>query len=296
MWRNAPGTLRIRAKPARFLCDDAIDVAAKHKKTLPLRAFAWDAPMRGAGGQFAMKLIGLALMGLLFLGQGAAASPTWSAIGVTTTPQDVPQVIAATDKLMNSEVGKQFPGRLLLQVHVADGSNPATHSFVPLYKSAADREAFVQKLQADPAWADFQATMARISQPVGQVIFRSLKSWGEVVDTDHVWMSYAFSVSDPPALLAALDKFMASETGKKFPGQAHLAGVVASGISSVTHTINVGYASEAEMETWADPLVGNADWAAYLKASRQSAELLGATMIRDLKSWGSVSLADVVAP
>jgi len=243
-----------------------------------------------------MKLIGLALMGLLFLGQGAAASPTWSAIGVTTTPQDVPQVIAATDKLMNSEVGKQFPGRLLLQVHVADGSNPATHSFVPLYKSAADREAFVQKLQADPAWADFQATMARISQPVGQVIFRTLKSWGEVVDTDHVWMSYAFAVSDPPAVLAALDKLMASETGKKFPGQVHLEGVVAGGISSVTHSIVVGYASEAEMETWVDSLAGNADWAAYLEALRASAQLLGANMIRDVKAWGSVSLGDLAVP
>jgi hypothetical protein len=243
-----------------------------------------------------MKLIGLALMGLLFLGQGAAASPTWSAIGVTTTAQKVPQVIAATDKLMNSAVGKQFPGRLLLQVHVADGSNPATHSFVPLYKSAADREAFVKKIQADPAWADFQATMAQLSQPVGQVIFRTRKSWGEVVDTDHVWMSHAFTVSDPPALLAALEKFMASETGKRFPGQVHLEGVVAGGISPVTHVIVVGYASEAEMETWADSLVGNADWAAYLEASRPSAQYLGASMIRDVKAWGSVSLGDLAVP
>jgi hypothetical protein len=243
-----------------------------------------------------MKLIGLALMGLLFLGQGAAASPTWSAIGMTTTPQNLPQVIAATDKLMKSTVGKKFPGRLLLQVHVADGNNPATHSFVPLFKSAADRESFGKELQADPAWADFQATMAQISQPVGQVIFRTLKSWGEVVDTDHVWMSYAFTVSDLPALLAALEKLMASETGKKFPGQVHLEAVVAGGISPVTHDIVVGYASEAEMETWVDSLAGNADWAAYLEASRASAQLLGASMIRDVKAWGSVSLGDLTVP
>ena len=197
---------------------------------------------------------------------------------------------------MESEVMKEFSGLLLLQVHVADGNNPATHSFVPLYKSAADREAFVQKLQADPAWADFQATMARISQPVGQVIFRTLKSWGEVVDTDHVWMSYVFAVSDPPAVLAALDKLMASETGKKFPGQVHLEGVVAGGINSVTHSIVVGYASEAEMETWVDSLAGNADWAAYLEALRASAQLLGANMIRDVKAWGSVSLGDLAVP
>jgi len=247
-------------------------------------------------GKFAMKWIGLALMGLLFIGQGAAAWPTWSAIGITTTSQNAPQIIAATDKLMSSAVGKQFPGRLLFQVNVADGSNPATHSFVPLYKSAADREAWVEKLMADPAWTDFQATMARLSQPVGQVMFRTIKSWGEVVDTDHVWMSHALAVSDPPALLAALETLMASETGKSFPGQVHLEGVVAGGISPVTHGIVVGYASEAEMETWVDSLAGNADWAAYLEASRASSEYLGGSLIRDVKSWGSVSLKDLSVP
>ena len=243
-----------------------------------------------------MKTIGLALVGLLFLGQSAAASPTWSAIGVAVTPENAPKVIEATDKLMNSEVMKEFPGLLVLQAHVADGYNPATHSFVPLYKSAADREAIAQKLMGDDAWKDFQKCMTKLTEPVSNVMYRTLKSWGEIVDTDHVWMSYSFAVSDPPALLAALEKFMASETGKKSPGQVHLEGAIAGGMSPVTHLIMVGYASEAEMETWRDSLAGNADWAAYLKASRASAQLLGATMLRDVKAWGSLSLEDVSVP
>jgi hypothetical protein len=134
-----------------------------------------------------MKTIGLASVGLLFLAQAAAASPTWSAIAVAVTPQNAPKVIAATDKLMNSEVMKEFPGLLLLQVHMADGNNPATHSFVPLYKSAADREAFAEKVMGDPAWDDFMKSMTELTEPVSNVMFRTLKSWGEVVDTDHVW-------------------------------------------------------------------------------------------------------------
>jgi hypothetical protein len=128
------------------------------------------------------------------------------------------------------------------------------------------------------------------------MVFRTLKSWGDVVDTDPVWMAYAFNVSDPPALLGALDKLMASETGKRFPGQVHLASVVAAGMSPLTHNIVVGYASEAEMEKWVDSLAGNADWAAYLEASRASAQLLGANMIRDIKAWGSAPLRDLTAP
>ena len=243
-----------------------------------------------------MKTIGLALMGFFFLAQSAAALPTWSTLSVTTTPQNAPEVVAATDKLMSSAIGKQAPGRLLLQVHIADGDDPATHTFVPIYKSAADREAYMQKLVADPAWADFEATIARISQPVAQVVYRTLKSWGEVVDTDHVWLSHAFAVSDPPALFAALEKLMASETGKKFPGQVHLSGVVAGGIAPVTHMISVGYASEAEMEAWFDSRVGSADWAAYLEVARASAQYLGGSMALDVKAWGSVSLGDLAAP
>ena len=243
-----------------------------------------------------MKLIGLALMGLLLLGQSAGASPAWSALSVTTTPQNAPQIVAATDKLMNSAIGKESPGRLELFVHVANGSNPATHSFVPMFKSAADREAYMQKLQGDPVWAEFLASMDQLAQPVSQVMLRTLKSWGEVVDSDKVWMSIAFTVRDPAAFVAAIEKFMASETGKKFPGQAHLSGVVAGGINPVTHTVDVGYASQAEMEAWSDSLMGNADWAAYLQASRPTAELLGTSLGLTIKSWGPLSPADLAVP
>jgi hypothetical protein len=243
-----------------------------------------------------MKSIGLALMGLLFFGQAANAFPTWASIAFTATPQDAPQVIAAADKFMNSEVGKEFPGLLLLQLFVANGSDPATHTFVPLYKSAAEREAYAQKVMGSAAWAEFQATMTEISQPVSQVMYRTLKSWGEVADTDLLWVSYAFTVENPAAFLTALQNFMASETGKKFPGQIHLEQVMAGGISNVTHTIAVGYAGQAEMETWAESLTGNADWAAYLEASRPAARMRGATMALTIKSWGPLTLGDLSVP
>lgn len=242
-----------------------------------------------------MRVFGLTVLAVLLWSQAAAALPSWSSIGFRATPQDAPKILAAADKLMNSPIGKEFPGRLLLQVHVADGTNPATHSFVPIYKSSAEREAFAQKMQADPAWADFLATMTQASEPVSQVLYRTLKSWGDVADTDGVWVSFAFTVRDPAGFVAAIDKFMASATGKKFPGQVHLSGIVAGGLSPVTHTVSVGYASEAEMEAWADSLLGNADWAAYLEVSRGLADMLGANLVRDLKAWGPASLKDLTA-
>lgn len=242
-----------------------------------------------------VRKAGWAVAVLLLSSQTAVASPSWSLISFSATPQNAPQVIAAADKLMSSAAGNEFPGRLILQVHLADGANPATHSFVPIYKSASEREAFVQKLQADPAWNEFTATMTKLSEPASNTLHRTLKSWGEVVDTDHVWGAYAFDVNDPAAFVAALDKLMASATGKKFPGQVHVSEVVAGGITPVNHVISVGYASEAEMEAWNDSLDGNADWKAYIDASNKSAEYLGANLARDLKTWGPASLKELTA-
>lgn len=240
-----------------------------------------------------MQRIGIAAIGLLFLSHAAAAQVTWSAISFSTTAPNVPQVLAAADALMSSPAGKEFPGKLLLQVEVADGSNPATHSFVPIYKTAAQREAFVQKLQADPAWNTFLGEMSKLTQPVSTVLYRTVKSWGELADTDHVWMGYAFHVNNEAAFLAALDKLMASPTGKKFPGQVYLSAVVAGGITPVDHLISVGFDSEAEMETWNATLYPSADWAAYLKASRAAGEYLGANLSRDLKTWGPATLSSI---
>jgi hypothetical protein len=236
---------------------------------------------------------GCAVAGLLLFSQSAVASPSWSAISFSATQRNVSKVTAAADKLMGSEAGKEFPGRLILQVHVADGANPATHSFIPIYKSAAAREAFVKALQADPAWDEFAAKMTELTQPVSNTLNRTLKSWGEIVDTDHVWAGYAFDARDPAAFIAALDKFMGSATGKKFPGQVHLSEVVAGGITPISHVISVGCASEAELEAWNDSLDASADWTAYIDASRKSAEYLGGDLSRDLKTWGSASLDEL---
>jgi hypothetical protein len=71
---------------------------------------------------------------------------------------------------------------------------------------------------------------------------------------------------------------------------------LAGGINPVSHMVSVGYASEAEMEVWADSLMGNADWAACIGAVRSAADPLGATLSRTVKTWGSVSLADLTVP
>lgn len=242
-----------------------------------------------------MKVLALGALGALLLGQAAAASPTWTLISFSAKPQDAAAIAAAADALMASPAGQKFPGRLLLQVHVADGENPATHSFVPIYRSAAEREPFVQALQADPAWGTFEKEMTRLSQPVSTAVYRTLASYGDLSDDDRVWETHAFRVSDPRAFAAAIEAFLASETGKGFEGQVHLSATLAGGLSPVTHVVSVGFASDAESERWMDGLDESADWARYLEASRKVAEHLGTSRARDLRNWGKTPIAELAA-
>jgi hypothetical protein len=240
-----------------------------------------------------MKQFAIVAAGFLLVSQ-VASGATWSAIGVAVQPMGVPGVVAATDALMGSAAGKEFPGRLFLQQNVADGDNPATHAFVPVYKSAAEGEAWIQKLQADPAWPKFQEALAKLSDPVSTVRYRTQKRWGTVSDTDMVWQVHSFQVRDVAAFTAALDAFLASPTGKKFPGQVFLSNVVAGGLTPVTHVVSVGLASEAALESWQDDIQGSSDFEAYLAKSRKAADYLGNDLVRTLKTWGA-PLDDVTA-
>ena len=87
--------------------------------------------------------------------------------------------------------------------------------------------------------------------------------------------------------MAAIDTLLASDTGKKFPGQVHLSAVAAAGITSATHLISVGYESEAEAEVWNETMIPTKDWATYQKASEKNSTLSGAFMIRAIKTWAN---------
>ena len=242
-----------------------------------------------------MRAFVLASISSFVLATSAGAAPSWSLISFAATPQSAPAVVAATDRLMASEVGKKFPGQLLLLAAVADGANPSTHSFVPVYKSAKDREQFVQRMQRDPAWQEFLSSLTLATNPVSNVLYRTLKTWGDVNEGDVVWMVHAFQVEDPGKFLAAVDGFLASKTGKKFPGQVHLSSVVAGGLTKTTHVISVGYKSEAEMDAWLDTRDASEDWAAYQAASRPAARFLGSNLSRTVKTWGPAKLEELTA-
>lgn len=233
-----------------------------------------------------MKSLSLIATGLL-VGQVAAAAPNWQVTSFSIDPQDLGRVLAAADAMLGSPAAKDMPGTVSLMANLIDGNDPATHSFISAFDSLAEREAFFQKLQADPAWGRFLAAFGPLSEPGSTSRMTFLNSWGEESVEDVVWEIHAFSVSDASGFTAAIDALMASETGKGFPGRVHLSGVSAAGMTSVSHLVSVGFQSEAEAEAWNDRMLATQDWADYVQASEKVSEFRGTWLIRTVKTWGA---------
>jgi hypothetical protein len=230
-----------------------------------------------------VKRIGLLVAGLLLISTVANAGSNWQSLSFTTTPADLPKVVAALDKLMSS-AGPGDKGTVSLMANVAGGDG--SHSFISSFDSRAAREAWSAGLQTSPAWGEFTAATSGLIDRGASSRMDFVKSWGKESDKDVFWEIYAYSVTDASAFSGALDTFLATEAGKGFPGQVRLSTVAASGLSQVTHLLSVGYESEAESEGWGDPMANNPDFASYQEASRRVSTLAGSFMIRTIQTWG----------
>jgi hypothetical protein len=241
---------------------------------------------------FSKFLVSIALMGAPLL---AAAGPGASVLDITVSPLNAPKLVAAFDKYMSSPLGQKYKGRLVLQAHVADGDDPATHSIVGFYHSMAEAEAFAQQAQGDPAWTELLNTVVPIAQAGFTARIGTLKSWGDINDTDKIWNVHFFTVTDQAGFVAALNDWLNSPTGKKFPGQGHLFALGAAGVNPATHVISVGYASMAEMEAYGDMVRNSEDWAKFLAALAPVSKHLGASIAQDVKAWGPATLKSLSA-
>lgn len=224
----------------------------------------------------------------------ATAAPGWQASGLTILPQNGPAVVEALDKWMSSKSAKGYKGRLYLIAHIADGTDPATHTLMGLFNSAAEQESFSMSIQKSPAdYAELMSTVVPIATLVQTTRGVSVKSWGDVSDDDMIWVGHSIRSTDPAGVVRAMDGFLNSALGKKHPGQVHLGAVVAGGLDSPTHLISIGFKSEAEMEKYNESIQGNPVFANFLTQLRAASEYMGTDLSRVVKTWGSSSLGSV---
>lgn len=219
----------------------------------------------------------------------AGAAPGWDVTSFATSPQDAPKIVAAMDRWM-SGAGADYPGTVTLYANEADGNDPATHTIIVTYPSMAESERYAAGVAADEekseAWAELMAVFTEHATPAQTVRGAFVRSWGEVDPQDSVWMHHMITARDAPAVVAAMDRWMASPTGKRAPAQLHLSRVVAGGVGSPSHVVSIGYASLSELEAWQDSLVENEDYATFLEAAGAASDYHGANLALRVKAWG----------
>jgi hypothetical protein len=95
---------------------------------------------------------------------------------------------------------------------------------------------------------------------------------------EFVGMAYDFVATNPAGVVAALDKYMASPTGRNNPGYPILNQYIVNGTDAATHNIVVVFPSTEAMDQANLANALSADWAVFLSemgdASTSSGELL----------------------
>ena len=84
--------------------------------------------------------------------------------------------------------------------------------------------------------------------------------------------SIGIVATDAPAVLAAMDKWRNSATGKNAPNTVVLLQNIVNGDYQSTHGINIFYANGAAMDAAADLYAGSKDWSAFQNAFQSLVE------------------------
>ena len=93
-----------------------------------------------------------------------------------------------------------------------------------------------------------------------------------------VFQSYQLTVSNPPAVVAAMDKFTASRTGQGGSANIFLYQSMASGESPATHTVLVVHPSPEEMAANLARNLGSSDWATFQSEVGQVSQIIASGM------------------
>jgi hypothetical protein len=102
-----------------------------------------------------------------------------------------------------------------------------------------------------------------------------------------VFQTIDLAVTNPAAVVAAMDKFAASPTGRSASSSVTLYSYVANGENEATHVVNVVHSSPAEMDANMEKTQGSQDAAALALELNQAARIVNTRVGQILLSGGS---------
>jgi len=215
----------------------------------------------------------------------ANAAPSFKTYDLTVPLTKQAAVVEATNKFMATEMGKSYKGSLHLNSYLANGMNPATHSFVLLMDSMADIADWENGLAGNDDIMEFWSALEANSTPVSEYMGSLVKTWGDISNDDRVWQVTRFYSTDPMTMLSSIDALFAA-TGDEFSGQTAVHALTmgnrdGANNSFSTHMLVNGFESVGEMEQWIAYLNTQPAWAEFLGAVRSSTTWQGTDLIQN---------------
>jgi len=110
------------------------------------------------------------------------------------------------------------------------------------------------------------------------------------------WESYGMKIAagEEGAVLAVIEKFMATKAGKAMPGSYSLMSSWMNGSDPTTHSIIWATDSIAEREKYIRSMEGNADWAALITSLSRATDSWASYRMAFDKTWGESGESDSV--
>ena len=75
-------------------------------------------------------------------------------------PNNEKRFMTAFEEFRKSEIYQQFKGKIWFNVNVADGADPATHSFATVYDSLEEFEELSAQLAVNDDWFKFRRALS----------------------------------------------------------------------------------------------------------------------------------------
>ena len=220
------------------------------------------------------------------------ALPTWTALEIEVKPGKYEELQAGLDELMNSSVGKMFPGAVELNWHLNNGENPSTHAIVNLFPSmVASNEwgaAFWSPDASDirEKWFD---TLNATSDVVRDMSFIQIANWQPDENSqDYPYVEYVpMQTTDTRVVIEALNKFIKTSDGQKFPGLVSFHQCNYCGESETNSALIVQFKNVEDLENWYEITINSNDFAIYLSDAREAATFLGNSLVLVLNTWNN---------
>lgn len=218
------------------------------------------------------------------------AQPTIYGQYYTIVVTDPAAVVSAMTRYRESATGQKLASNVQLTQFVANGGNPSTHAIAVFYPTTGAMTADHGAAAGSQDWLDFLAAVGQVATVEAENVFtvrRSRINDEEVGGPGSVGMLFALNVTDPSRYVPAMNGLFDSAAAGNFPGNIFAGEVLASGEDAGTHWVNFVARDIGTLLAGMDAFGGSDDFASYATNADDFRQVVGRTVSRNVRAWGS---------